>query len=55
MIEDVCDMTLLSCNIESNIAANTFLKRVTKEIVIINNMVEDKDVHVHFLYSLLEL
>lgn len=54
MLWDMCDMTLLYCNIETNKAANTFLKRVTKEIMIINMKVEDKDVHVH-LYTWLEL
>lgn len=43
-------LKFLYCNIETNKAANAFLKRVAKEIMIINM----KDVCVHFLYSWLE-
>ncbi len=52
---EICVIWLCFMAILKPIKHNTFLKRVTKEMMIINMKLEDKDVPVHFLYSWLEL
>lgn len=52
---DMYDFTFFIAKLKPKKQPIHFFKRVTKEIMIINMKVEDKDVHVHFLYSWLEI